>query len=109
MIKKEPTENSGRLLITFKLPSSMWIERANLVGEFNGWDTRATPMTRSRADTGWKATVELEAGRRYRFRYLVDGKRWLNDWHADDHVENAHGSFDSVLDLTSFSASPHAG
>ena len=48
---------------------------------------------------GWKVTVELEDGSRYRFRYLVDGKEWLNDWHADDHEENPYGSYDSVVDL----------
>jgi 1,4-alpha-glucan branching enzyme len=100
MIKKEPTEKKGRVLVTFGLPSSIWAERVNLVGEFNDWDTTATPMSRSRADADWKVSVELEAGRRYRFRYLVDGKEWLNDWHADDYVENPHGSDDSVVDLT---------
>jgi 1,4-alpha-glucan branching enzyme len=100
MIKKEPTEKEGRVLVTFELPSSMWAERVNLVGEFNDWDTRATPMTRSRTNADWKAAIELEAGRRYRFRYLVDGREWLNDWHADDYVENPHGSDDSLVDLT---------
>jgi 1,4-alpha-glucan branching enzyme len=106
MIKKEPTEKEGRVLVTFELPSSMWAERVNLVGEFNDWDTRATPMTRSRTNADWKAAIELEAGRRYRFRYLVDGREWLNDWHADDYVENPYGSDDSVVDLTSFGGSP---
>jgi 1,4-alpha-glucan branching enzyme len=100
MIKKEPMEKEGRVLVTFKLPSSMWAERVNLVGEFNDWDTIAMPMVRSRGDDDWKATIELEAGRRYRFRYLIDGKEWLNDWHADDYVENPYGSNDSVVDLT---------
>mgnify|MGYP001125295371 FL=1 len=100
MIKKELAEKKGRVLVTFELPSGMWAERVNLVGEFNDWDTRAAPMTRDRTDADWKATIELEAGRRYRFRYLVDGKEWLNDWHADDYVENPHGSDDSVVDLT---------
>jgi 1,4-alpha-glucan branching enzyme len=100
MIKKEPTEKEGRVLVTFELPSSTWAERVNLVGEFNDWDTRATPMAHNRADADWRATIEVEAGRRYRFRYLVDGKEWLNDWHADDYVENPHGSDDSLVDLT---------
>jgi 1,4-alpha-glucan branching enzyme len=100
MIKKEPTEKKGRVMVTFELPSNTWARRVSLVGEFNDWDTRGVPMTRNRVDADWRATIELEAGRRYRFRYLVDGKEWLNDWHADDYIENPHGSDDSVVDLT---------
>jgi 1,4-alpha-glucan branching enzyme len=100
MITKEPVADKGRVLVTFELPSTMWAERVNLVGEFNEWDTTATPMTHNRSDANWKVTVELEAGRRFRFRYLVDGREWLNDWHADDHLENPYGSYDSVVDLT---------
>jgi 1,4-alpha-glucan branching enzyme len=100
MITKEPVKKTGLLRVTFVLPSTMWAERVNLVGEFNDWDTTATPMTHSRTDADWKASVDLQPGRRYRFRYLVDGKEWLNDWHADDHIENPYGSYDSVVDLT---------
>lgn len=100
MITKHPVKGQGPVRITFELPSTMWAERVNLVGEFNDWDTTATPMTRTRSDANWKVTIELMAGDRYRFRYLVDGKEWLNDWHADDHEENPYGSFDSVIDLT---------
>ncbi|MFC2037271.1 isoamylase early set domain-containing protein [Chloroflexota bacterium] len=106
MIKKEPTEKKGRVKVTFELPSSTWARRVNLMGELNDWDTRSLPITRDRVDADWKATIELEAGRRYRFRYLVDGKEWLNDWHADDYVENPHGSDDSVVDLTELGELP---
>jgi 1,4-alpha-glucan branching enzyme len=99
MIKKEPVSKTGQVRVTFELPSTMWAERINLVGEFNDWDTTATPMTHNRTDANWKVTLFLEPGRRYRFRYLVDGKEWLNDWHADDHVDNPYGSYDSVVDL----------
>lgn len=100
MIQKESTKDQGFVRITFELPSNMWAERINLVGEFNDWDTTATPLRRNRSDANWKVTVELETGQRHRFRYLIDGKEWLNDWHADDHVENPYGSYDSVVDLT---------
>jgi 1,4-alpha-glucan branching enzyme len=106
MIKKQPSEKEGLVRVTFELPSTMWAERVNLVGEFNDWDTTTTPMTRNRSDANWKVTVELEQGRRYRFRYLVDGKEWLNDWHADDHEENPYGSYDSVVALSDAKASP---
>jgi 1,4-alpha-glucan branching enzyme len=100
MITKAPAKRKGFMRVTFELSSTLWAERVNLVGEFNDWDTTATPMTRNRSDANWKATVELQAGRCHSFRYLVDGKEWLNDWHADDHVENPYGSYDSVVDLT---------
>lgn len=100
MILKQQAKKKGTVRVTFELPSNMWAERVNLVGEFNDWDTTANPMTRSRSDANWKASLDLEAGKRYRFRYLVDGKEWLNDWHADDHVENPYGSYDSIIDLS---------
>lgn len=57
-----------------------------LVGEFNDWDARATPMRRMK-DGGFTAEVELETGREYRFRYLLAGgaSGWLNDGRADSY------------------------
>ena len=104
MIEKRAGSKKGKVRVTFVLPSNMWAERVNLVGEFNDWDTTATPMSRNRSDANWKATVELPAGECHRFRYLIDGKEWLNDWHADDHVDNPYGSYDSVVDLTEWGA-----
>jgi 1,4-alpha-glucan branching enzyme len=100
MITKEPIGETPVVRVTFELPSTLWAERVNLVGEFNDWDTASTRMTRTRSDANWKVTLDLDTGQRYRFRYLVDGREWLNDWHADDHEENPYGSYDSVVDLT---------
>jgi 1,4-alpha-glucan branching enzyme len=100
MIHKEPAKEKDKANVTFILPSNIWAERVNVVGEFNDWDTRATPMIRNRSDANWKVTLELQTGKRYRFRYLIDGREWLNDWHADDHIENPYGSYDSIVDLT---------
>ena len=69
-----------------------------VVGDFNDWSPGAHPMT-SGAD-GWTCTLTVPIGRRYRFRYLLDGQRWENDWEADDYVDNDHGGQDSVVDLT---------
>jgi len=99
MISKKPAKKKGYVSVTFELSSTMWAERVNLVGDFNDWDTTATPMTRNRSDANWKVSIDLPASERHSFRYLVDGKEWLNDWHADDHVENLYGSYDSVVDL----------
>jgi 1,4-alpha-glucan branching enzyme len=99
MIEKESVEKGGRVRVTFELPSAVWADRVNLVGEFNDWDATATPMTRDRRHDDWRVTVELPAGRRYLFRYLLDGQEWVSEWHADDYVEAEDGLWDSVVDL----------
>jgi hypothetical protein len=43
--------------------------------------------------------VELEPGRQYQFRYLLDGERWCNDWHADAYVANQMGTDNCVAAL----------
>jgi 1,4-alpha-glucan branching enzyme len=100
MIAKQLVKKKGMAKVTFELPMSIMADRVNVVGDFNDWDTTATPMTLDRTTAVWKATIELRADRSYRFRYLIDGREWLNDWFADDHVENQYGSYDSVVDLT---------
>jgi hypothetical protein len=57
-------------------------------------------MIHRRPDAEWSAAIELEGDRRYRFRYLLDGKKWLKDWYADDYEDNAYGTCDSVVDLS---------
>ena len=69
-----------------------------VVGDFNDWTPGAHPMTGG--PNGWTCTLTVPTGRCYRFRYLLDGERWENDWEADDYVDNDHGGQDSVIDLT---------
>jgi 1,4-alpha-glucan branching enzyme len=89
---------NGSVLVTFRVPPAANAERISVVGEFNGWSTVANPM--QRGEDGFVAEVSLPAGRVYRFRYLLDGERWENDWAADAYVANEFGGDDSVIDLT---------
>jgi 1,4-alpha-glucan branching enzyme len=58
---------------------------ASLVGEFNDWDPKATRM-RKLKNGEFKVTVDLEVGREYQYRYLLDDARWTNDEDADRYV-----------------------
>ena len=69
-----------------------------LVAEFNDWSTTTHPMDRD--DDGYVTVVVLAPGRTYRYKFLVDGTDWENDWHADTYQVNSFGGHDSVLDLT---------
>jgi 1,4-alpha-glucan branching enzyme len=76
--------------------TSPWASTVMLVGEFNEWSTTSTPMQRIDGTDDFVAQVELEPGRRYRYKFLVDGERWENDPSADDYVANEYGGHDSV-------------
>jgi 1,4-alpha-glucan branching enzyme len=82
--------------VTFTLPKELEANTVALCGEFNEWSTESIMLKRGR-DRSWKATVALEPGRTYRYRYLIDGHRWENAWQADGYVPNPHGSEDSVV------------
>ena len=80
----------------FTLPAEVRADRVALCGDFNGWSAEAVMLGRG-GDGAWRATVALQPGRSYRFRYLLDGERWENAWHADRYVPNSYGSADSVV------------
>jgi 1,4-alpha-glucan branching enzyme len=97
MIHKEASKSQGKVFVTFELPSSIWAEKANLVGEFNDWSRTQTPMFQSKIDGAWRVTIELDADRDYQFRYLIDGETWYTDYFADSYVANEYGSDNSVV------------
>ena len=95
---KQYTNGSGETLVTFRVPSEVRARTASVVGEFNDWSEDAHRMRRD--SDAFSAVIPLTPGRSYRFRYLLDGERWLNDWAADAYVPNEFGGADSVVDLT---------
>lgn len=84
--------------VSFRLPAEVAPGECavHVAGDFNGWEIDATPMIRLK-NGDYGVTVNLETGREYRFRYLIDGCRWENDWAADRYDPNPHGEFDSVV------------
>ena len=99
----------GKARVTFTVDPRAGAQAAAVCGEWNGWSAGADVMRRD-AEGGFSVTVELDAGRAYRFRYLLDGQRWDNDWAADAYVANDFGGDDSVVDLTApAEAVPPAG
>jgi 1,4-alpha-glucan branching enzyme len=90
-------EHDGIVEVRFHLPQDLASRSVSVVGEFNGWSPDAAPMTME--GDQYVATAELEPGRTYRFKYLVDGQHWVNDHEADTYEPNEFGGDDSVIDL----------
>lgn len=98
MIIKNYSKTGSYCRVTFKLPAEVNAQAVALCGDFNDWDNKANPMKKLK-DGGFSTTVSMPAGRAYRFRYLLDGERWENDWEADAYVPNEHGSEDSQVEV----------
>jgi len=84
--------------VTFRL-SRIAAPQANKVciaGEFNNWNTHANPMKKLKSGD-FSITFELEPGREYQFRYLIDGGKWENDWNADAYVASPYGHCDNSV------------
>ena len=82
--------------VIFTLPAEVQASTVALCGEFNDWSAEDIWLERG-SDGSWRATVALEPGRSYRYRYLLDGQRWENAWQADRYAPNSFGSTDSVI------------
>jgi 1,4-alpha-glucan branching enzyme len=98
VLAKSLSSDPTHVDVTFTHPVGEATRTVFVVGDFNDWSQDAHPM--SVAGDQASCTIALATGRTYRFRYLVDGERWENDWGADDYVPNSFGADDSVVDLT---------
>jgi hypothetical protein len=70
-----------------------------LVGDFNGWNPSATPLTRDPAGNVWMVTVPLTAGT-YQYAFVVDGHAWLADPAGTISLEDEFGAPSSLLTVS---------
>ncbi len=97
-IKKQYLKSKPMCKVTFRLPPKMAkdAKTVTIVGEFNDWRKDATPMKRLKNGT-YVTTLELEPGREYQYRYLIDQRIWENDWDADKYVPSFFGGCENSV------------
>jgi len=97
VIDKKFQRRGGRVKVTFSIPTQ-WLDRpTSVVGDFNDWDPTATPLRKKGSLRS--ATVVLDEGGQYAFRYLDSDGRWHDDPAADAISPNADGGTNCVVDL----------
>lgn len=67
-----------------------------LVGDFNAWNTSATPLARDPVAGVWTVTVSLEPGT-YQYAFVVDGTAWLADPSAALELRDEFGTPSSLV------------
>jgi 1,4-alpha-glucan branching enzyme len=99
-LEKKYLKQGSVCSVTFVLPKAAAPDAASvcILGEFNNWSADAHPLVR-REEGDFAITLELASGRSYRFRYVIDGWKFENDWFADRYEPNPYGGEDSVVDV----------
>jgi 1,4-alpha-glucan branching enzyme len=98
-IRKQYLKSKPVCKVTFRIPEELGNSHktAHIVGEFNNWNFLATPMKRLK-NGAFTTTLDLERGKEYQFRYLLDKNIWKNENDSDKSVSTPYGdSVNSII------------
>src|SRR5690606_9715129 len=100
MLKKSYSKTKSVCNVTFTLPTEAvnGAKDVRVLGDFNNWSWENGYKMKA-GKNEFTTAVELEAGKAYQFRYLIDNHIWENDWAADNYVQTPFGITNSVISL----------
>jgi predicted flap endonuclease-1-like 5' DNA nuclease len=98
MLKKQYLKSKPICKVTFSLPleAAQDAKEVKVLGDFNNWNWEEGALMKAGKDA-YSTTVELETGRNYQFRYLIDRENWQNDYQADQYVPSEFGGIDNSV------------
>jgi serine protease AprX len=88
----EPRLDGGRLLFEFHDDHARTVAVA---GDFNGWQPDRMPLWRD-SEGLWRGSWPAPPPGLYRYKFLIDGTRWLADPAPSRREPDPYGGFDSV-------------
>ncbi|QDU67880.1 alpha-amylase family glycosyl hydrolase [Engelhardtia mirabilis] len=95
-VRAEPA-GPGRWRCEFVFGLDRQAARVAVVGDFNGWNAAANPMSRG-GNGRWRAAIEIPSGS-YEYKFLVEGTEYLRDPDNPEGDDDGHGGTNSVLRL----------
>ena len=90
---RPPRIENGRLTFVFHDDSA---ESVSLAGDFNGWSQNATPLERNTAGL-WFTEIAIPQAGRFEYKFIIDGRRWIEDPSNGMKAANTYGGLNSVL------------
>ena len=87
-LKKNFLKSKPVCKVTFKVDPELaqGADKVMLAGEFNKWNTGKKAEMKKLKNGAFTATLDLETGKEYAFRYVVNGKQWVNEPEADKFI-----------------------
>jgi hypothetical protein len=67
----------------------------SLVGDFNEWSEDGIELRDDDSDGLWTVEIRIKPGR-YQYMFVVNGKEWIVDEHADAVIDDGFGSLNSI-------------
>ena len=106
-LKKTYSADGKKCTVVFNVNvnAAAGAEKIYLVGDFNSWDETSIPMKKG-PDGSFSVKKQLDTNKEYQFRYLLDGKAWINDWKADKYVRSEFANDDNSVVDTSVPKAP---
>ncbi|MGX1025004.1 isoamylase early set domain-containing protein [Flavobacterium sp. CS20] len=95
-IKKQYLKSKPVCKVTFTVEAKD-AKQVFVSGDFNDWSQTKNELKKLK-NGNFKGTIDLEKGKTYEFKYLVDGN-WQNEEQADSYKWNDLGSENSVLEV----------
>lgn len=99
-LSKTYIKSRNSFKVAFELPKDIGSDKTEIrvLGEFNDWNWENAPVLKRNAGS-YKAVVELESGKTYQYRYLIDGQTWINDSIADGYTPSPYNVENCVVNL----------
>lgn len=97
-ITKNYNEKTLFCKVTFRIPIGVVNPESQvfITGEFNNWDIKSLPM--EKLDNGeFTISLDLEKGKEFQFKYIIDGREWINEISADRYERNGVVTENSVV------------
>ena len=97
-IQKKYVKTKEMCEVTFTMPKVAAPDANSvcIVGDFNNWNIYANPLKKLK-NGNFSITLDLESGKEYQFRYLIDECKWENDWNADKYVRSHYGDSENSV------------
>ncbi len=98
-LKKQFLKSKPVCKVTFKLSKEAAVEAESvkLLGDFNEWEQETAIAMTPLKNGSFKTILNLEVGKEYQFRYLINDDKWENDWEADKYAASPYGTENSVV------------
>jgi serine protease AprX len=92
---KPPRVENGRLVFVFHDDGA---QSVSVAGDFNEWSEVATPLKRNESGL-WFTEIVVPRTGRFEYKFIINGRRWIEDPSNGMKAPNDYGGLNSVLVL----------